>query len=410
MSDPLTITRHLANDAGYAGQQVADQIPACSVEDVDIAMHRALSSDIGLSVIDPNGVVPVRVVFAAGERWSQVKRGAALRDANGSLILPIVAIVRSGISHDATDVVGRGINQQTGKIAVRRRLSKSRDNSLQRLTNRVGLTDASAWSAPSGSRPLSRRSVGSLRAYDRNVQAGGALRDDISANVLETTYVPAPQFVTISYEIKIWTAYTTQMNQITDRIVSCYLPHDRAIRLSSPKGYWFIAYVEDDGFSYDGNADSLGDDERLIRASMKIRVPAYIIATAPPGAKSSSRVSLSNPSVSFDMPEVSDADAMSDVEAPFLGSDDPTLPRTVSASRRRDIRDDGSGNIGATWRRDPALNQLRRGEKLPRFKRDRIASIARIDDRFVRSSVVSATSGETSYSGFDLADFELAVD
>jgi hypothetical protein len=113
--------------------------------------------------------------------------------------------------------------------------------------------------------------------------------------------------------------------------------------------------------------------------------------------------------VSFDVPEVEEP-KFDYVEEPFLGADDPTLPRTVDrGNRRRDMRDDASGPIGTTWRRDPALRALRRGSRLPLYKRDRRASICKIDDRYFRSRSVNTSVGETAYDGFELAEFELAV-
>lgn len=405
-----TITRQQTGVAGgYAGAPSAEPIPPCGIEDVDAAVLRAFNSDIGLCVTAADGVLPVRAIFAAGERWNQVKSRPQLRDKNGALILPLIAMTRTGIAQDPTDdIAGRGINQQTGKLVVRRIVS-SNDHSLQRLLNRVGARGLGLWRQPHRAPAPDRPEIGDLMRSDRNVAAGGVMVQDLTRSVIETVTIPAPQFVTLTYDIRVWTSYTVQMNEISERLIASYLPSDRAIKLVSPKGYWFIGYVEGDGLKPDGNADAVGDEERLIRAQLTLRVPAYIIATQRPGMPQPTRSTLSSPLVSFDVPEVEEP-KFDYVEEPFLGADDPTLPRTVDrGNRRSDMRDDASGPIGTTWRRDPALRALRRGSRLPLYKRDRRASICKIDDRYFRSRSVNTAVGETAYDGFELAEFELAV-
>jgi hypothetical protein len=405
-----TITRQQTGVAGgYAGAPAAEPIPPCGIEDVDAAVLRAFNSDIGLCVTAADGVLPVRAIFAAGERWNQVKSRPQLRDKNGALILPLIAMTRTGITQDPTDdIAGRGINQQTGKLVVRRIVSGN-DHSLQRLLNRVGARGLGLWRQPHRPPTPDRPEIGDLTRSDRNVAAGGVMVQDLTRSVIETVTIPAPQFVTLTYDIRVWTSYTVQMNEISERLIASYLPSDRAIKLVSPKGYWFIGYVEGDGLKPDGNADAVGDEERLIRAQLTLRVPAYIIATQRPGMPQPTRSTLSSPLVSFDVPEVEEP-KFDYVEEPFLGADDPTLPRTVDrGNRRRDMRDDASGPTGTTWRRDPALRELRRGSRLPLYKRDRRASICKIDDRYFRSRSVNTAVGETAYDGFELAEFELAV-
>jgi len=405
-----TITRQQTGAAGgYGGVPSAEQIPPCGIEDVDAAVLRAFNVDLGLCVTAAEGIVPVRAIFAAGERWNQVKNRPQIRDKNGSLLLPLIAMTRTGIAQDSSDdIAGRGINQQTGKLTVRRLLSRS-DPSLQRLLNRYGVRGLGLWKQPNVSLAPSRPQIGDLAVADRNVAAGGMMVQDLTRSIVETVTVPSPQFVTLTYDIRVWASYTTQMNEISERLLASYLPNDRAFKLVSPKGYWFIGYVEGDGLRSDGNADSVGDDERLIRAQLTLRVPAYVLATRQPGLAAPTRSTLSSPLVSFDVPEVEEP-KFDYVEEPFLGADDPTLPRTVDRnSKRRDMREDASGPLGRSWRRDPALQQLRRGSKLPLYKRDRRVSICKIDDRYFRSRSINSAVGETAYDGLQLSEFELAV-
>lgn len=404
-----TTRQQLGAAGGYAGAPAQEQIPSCGIEDVDAAVLRAFNSDLGLCVTSADGTIPVRAIFAAGERWNQVKNKPQLRDKNGALVLPLIAMTRTGIAQDPSDdIAGRGINQQTGKLTVRRLLSRG-DPSLQRLLNRRGIRGLGLWRQPHVPPAPDRPEIGDLVRTDRNVAAGGLMVQDLTRSIIETVTIPSPQFVTLTYDIRIWTSYTAQMNEVSERLLASYLPNDRAFKLISPKGYWFIGYVEGDGLKPDGNADSVGDDERLIRSQLTLRVPAYVLATRQVGLPAPTRSTLSSPLVSFDVPEVNEPKFEHVVE-PFLGADDPTLPRTVDrANKRRDMRDDASGPLGATYRRDPALTQLRRGSRLPLYKRDRRVSVCKIDDRYFRSRSVNTAVGETAYDGLQLSEFELAV-
>jgi hypothetical protein len=405
----MTVTRQQTGAAGgYNGVASVDKIPSCTIEDVDTAVHRAFTSDFGLVVTDTTGTANVRVIFAAGERWNQVKKGVGLRDANGSLILPLIAIARTGVSQDMSeDVCGRGINQHTGKLIIKRSLSKDRDPSYQRLINRT-VRNSNLWHSPRSSTQLTRAHTGDLVSSDRNVAAGGLLRTDVTRSVFEITTIPSPQFVSIKYDVKIWTAYMMHMNQLVERLISNYLPNDRAYKLTTTKGYWFVAYVEGDGVTNESNADNVGAEERLIKCSMQIKVPAYIVAPSTPGAPASVRTTLSSPDVSFEVPEVNEK-SLRQTPAPFLGSDDPTLPLRVGQTTRADKRETFEGSTGKTWQQDPALQQYKRGAKLPLYNRDRKISIVKIDDRYVRSRSINHAVGETAYDGLSISDFELAV-
>jgi hypothetical protein len=81
----------------------------------------------------------------------------------------------------------------------------------------------------------------------------------------------------------------------------------------------------------------------------------------------------------------------------------------VSQTTRVDKRETFEGPTGKTWQQDPALQQYKRGAKLPLYNRDRKISIVKIDDRYARSRSVNCAVGETAYDGLSISDFELAV-
>lgn len=387
--------------SGYESRSSADiVVPSVGIGDVDRALFDLFNEQIPL-VVGGEGQETKRVpvVFFAGEKWALNKRLKALRDKNNSLILPLITAVRTNIVQDsAADITGRGINQQTGEIIIHRRLDKS-DRAYLGLINRLLLEHQKNLAVPAGSgdegQLTTLRAVGDL-ADDATVQQGGLLLPDRRNNVYETIVVPAPQFFSAEYEFTIWTQYTLHMQQLLDAIISSQLPQGNAWRLETPKGYWFVASVEGNAYNADLNADDYSQTERVIRYKFVVKVPGYILASAVPGAPVPIKRYVSSPSISFQ----TDLMDSGDVEGPFLGADDPTLPIDAEGNvRRRDQRRDDSTLLypgAGSNPDDPALKQLKRGTSPPKYKKvTGIDKNGKLVTRLFRVKSVNRFTGET---------------
>ena len=328
-------------------------IPSVGVEDVDVALFKLFENEIKLQVSGDNSdFKKVPVIFATGEKWAILKKKKALRDKNNSLILPLLTISRNSISQDFTsDITGRGINQQTGEIVIRKRLDQS-DRGYQNLINRYLLRNQKNVATNPDlehvdNQLLTDRVVGS--DSDDSITADGAWLADIKKNnIYETIVVPTPQFCNINYEVTMWTQYTQHMNQLLEQIISSFLPQANAWKLNTPKGYWFIATVSNNSYDPDNNFDDLGQEERIIKYKFSIDVKAYIFATQYPGNGIPVKRYVSSPIISFETstgsePGNGNLDTGDQfVNNPFLGSDDPTLPLNETGNRRNDQRKVGT--------------------------------------------------------------------
>jgi len=386
-------------------------IPPVGIEDVDLALFRLFNEEIPLQVggIDGSELKRVPVVFAAGEKWALNKRMRALRDRNNTLILPLISVVRSTIEQTIDkDIAGRGINQQTGEIYIKRKLDKE-DRGYQNLINRVLVKHQQNLAvSPSAADPgqlTTVRGIGDL-STDPVVAGGGVLLPDRRNDIYETVVVPAPQFYTAQYDVVFWTQYTTHMNQLIEQLISSFLPQGNSWRLESPKGYWFIASVDENRYASKTNSDDFSQEERVIKYEFVIRVPAYILATSTPGAPVPVRRYVSRPGlqVSFSTggwPEHSDA---SDI-------DDPTLLMQIPGPvlpKRRDMRDTDATRLypgpGINNPDDPVHTLDRRGAIRPQYKKvsgyDRNGNFV---TRLVRVKGENASSGETVLSASDIA-------
>lgn len=317
-------------------------IPSCGVEDVDVAIFELFDKEIGLSVVGIDSqVIKVPVIFAAGEKWALLKNNRPLRDRNNTLILPLITVMRTELTQNVSDdVAGRGINQQVGEIVIRRRLDKS-DRSYQSLINRLLIPNQdnlmTSYSAASGSQPSTGRTIGSLTQTAEH-KDGAYLRQDRLNNVYETIVIPTPQFYTAKYQVTIWTQYTQHSNQIIEKTFSSLLPQGQCWKLTTAKGYWFVAKFEDGSLASETTFEDMSQQERFIKHTFDVSVPAYFFATKSPGSPVPIKRYVSSPFVTFETFDMFNTNVESQGSKYVIGSDDPTLPIDVQGNSRRDQR------------------------------------------------------------------------
>ena len=403
--------------SGYDGNVKSDlTIATCGLEDVDISLFTLFDKEIAPSVggKDSQELKRVPIVFAAGEKWAMLKKGKPLRDRNNTLILPLITIMRTSMTQTPDDITGRGINQQTGEIVVRRRLDKS-DRGYQNLINKQLILNQTNIAVTSGSQYalnhqfITGRSTGNLsNSFD--LKRGAVLLSNKRNNVFETIVIPSPQFYTATYQVTIWTQFTQHMNQILEKIMSSYLPQTNSWKLTTTKGYWFIAKLEGGAYNIETNFDDMSSTERYIKCTFEVKTPAYILASSAPGIPISVKKYISSPIIDFAVEKRSTQDAASPEEFPsnsLLGNDDPTLPFDEQKNSRNDQRAPG-------WRRqfiypsnaestismnDPALSTYPRGINPSQYQKIQIGN----DVKYVKVVSVNAATGETVYS---TADFQ----
>ena len=392
-------------------------IPSVGLEDVDLALFKLFDVEMGLQVnMEKDGLKSVPVIFAAGEKWAQMKKSRVHRDRNGTLIIPLITVGRSTIEQNVTvDVTGRGINQQSGEIVISRRLD-STDRGYQSLINRLSLRNQANVVDPEGlnNELTTSRETGDLE-NDVTVIDGGLLLPDRRNNVYETISIPSPIFYTSTYEVIVWTQYIQHMNQLLEQIMASQLPQGNSWKLDTPQGYWFIAKTEDNIYNSESNFEDTSQVERIVKYKFTIKVAGYILATNTPGAPVPVKRYVSSPSISFDV-GANEELASTSVDDPFLGADDPTLPLEDGKSRRRDQRNTTGTrlypNVNEVNPEDPALQSLPRGQVPAKFKK--IVSVDRNGKRtvkFIKVVKTNKSTGETIFApGTDLGGLSIVIE
>lgn len=394
---------------GYDGKDTPTDfyIPPSGLVDVDRALFKLFDKEMQLQVTDSDNKdvqKKVPVLFAGGEKWAIIKKNKGIHDRNGTLILPLVTITRNDVRQDlSNDITGRGINQQTGELVIRRRIASTSDRSYQRLVNRLLVKNqqnvaVASTNADLSEQPGTERVVGDL-SQDPTVAEGGMLVDNKLNNVYETIVIPSPQFFTATYTVTVWAQYLQHVNQILETIISSFLPQGNCWKLDTDVGYWYIATVDGNVFTARNNFDDMSTEERSLKKEFNVTVPGFLLASTAPGTPVPIRRYLSVPDVQFAIDMPTETTQSPSVDDPFLGADDPTLPITNSETWRADQRNDNATtlyprNPSRAATTDPAL----RGRQPAQYKTVKAVDQAgNIVTRFIKIKSVNPKTGETIF-------------
>jgi hypothetical protein len=329
---------------GYEGSAVPTDltVPSCGLEDVDRALFNLFDKDLPIVYRTKDGSTKkVPVIFATGERFAITRRKEPMRDKNGALILPLITISRSNLEQQAQKMIEMG---DIGTIDIQRRLSPE-DPIYQRVVNSLALKNTSSEGIGTRRESIERpgRMVG-----------GRLLEPNLSAGIYETISIPVPKFFTATYEVTLWTQYMQHSNEIMTTIMSGY--HNvraRSYRVETPTGYWFNATFET-GINADTTFDNMSDDERAIKHTMTVVIPAFIVLPTSPGIPNGLRRTVSATQFSFGIVEgvkdpepignVSDMRIDSRVLDPISTVDDPVIVESIGTDPASQAERGAGGN------------------------------------------------------------------
>ena len=283
------------DNAGYENKNPNPEgfsIPPCGIEDLDKAVFDLFDKEMPL-YYDLNGEMnKVPVIFATGERFALLRRRKPIIDKKGALILPLVSITRNNIENRPQKGMS---NNQMFTHVIKRKLSQ-KDLDYRKNLNQEQLSN--------------------VNGEDLDLEPNLSLKPRIEKNIIETIEIPSPKYFGATYEIKIWSSFTQQMNNFLEAIMNSYtLNPGQQLKLESEKGYWFPAFV-DSSLSQDTNYADYTDAERYIKYSMMINATGFIIAPEIENGKKPLRSFISAPEVFFEV--LSD---YVDIEPSILGPD-----------------------------------------------------------------------------------------
>lgn len=224
------------------------------IRDVDQAVVDWFDKTVDARVQFPDGnLKKVPVIFSQGERWAAGR--TAFRDDQGVLILPVIAIRRTGISPDATM---SSLGVQVDKIQISKQVNP-KTNDLMNLEK--------------------LKVISNQLPYD--------------PVVYDVWSIPFPDRVISNYEMVIQTQYIGQMNVILQNFwrmldiqKSFVAPLDNDGRHPPRTGQYtdakplcspYVVGFLDNDYSDAGNFDEFTDTERIVKYTTQIKVPAVLM-------------------------------------------------------------------------------------------------------------------------------------
>ena len=199
------------------------------LKEIDTAVIKHIRNIMKPKVREQNEVISVPVLYGNEERWKSIKTRGALRDKNGSILLPIMVIKRTSVGFDEA-------------------MPMSFDNDLQGKFISV-IRSSSGWSKNN--------------RYDRFAVLTG------QKPVQEFVKTGMPDFVVCNYSIVMMTSYIEQMNDLN----SLWLEHLETY-FGDPTTYRFLSSLSGE-ISNEIEMESQG--ERMIKNELNVTIKGYVM-------------------------------------------------------------------------------------------------------------------------------------
>ena len=285
--------------------------PSVGIEDIDRAVFELFDSKLNFQTTQKNESKKVPVVFAAGERFALTRRKNPIRDKNNALILPIISVMRGDVDF-SPDQGGKKTAisfREQPSYKIKRRLSE-RDRDYQNIINKQGITNQKNVSSKNSflnndivpgniAKPdhVGSRRNGPNVSY---IGSGGniSLKSNLSNNIYEIIEIPYPEFISISYDVVFWTQYLSQANQMIETLLINFEGQGEEITMKTSSGFELVAFFKPP-FTNSSNFDNYTDDERVIKHTISLSVPGYILNPKHPGLPNLMRAYTSAPTIDF---------------------------------------------------------------------------------------------------------------
>ena len=204
-----------------------DKNYSITLKDVDTSIITHVKNVIKPTIREANEQIKVPILYGNEERWFNVRSRGVLRDKNNSLILPVVVLKRTSV--DKNETLSQGFEHDV----------KRKHSDFTRQTQ---------WSKEN--------------RYDRFSVLTG--RTPARINVVTSM----PNFVNITYEFVLLTAFIEQMNTIVEEFVEFSNTY-----WGDSEEYKFLCTVD----SISDASEISAGEERLIKSTFSVNTKAYLL-------------------------------------------------------------------------------------------------------------------------------------
>lgn len=203
--------------------------PSRKLYDVDYAIKWYIENEIQPQITAQDQLLPVPVIFAAGEKWDNVRRLGYMRDEKGMLQSPLIMLKRNSVTENE----------------AHRTLDVNRPNAANYMVYREHYNERNRYEDELFPMPVTQPKP-SQQIY----------------------IVDIPKYVTMEYDMMIWCDFTTQLNDLVDQLLTYG-------RFSwGNEGNKFPVTLGSVSFE---TVNTVGED-RLVRATIPLTVQATLLS------------------------------------------------------------------------------------------------------------------------------------
>lgn len=195
------------------------------IQDIDEAVFYYFQNVIKPTVLQNGNRLPVPVIYGSPEKWKSFQKDGYYRDQKGKIMAPLIMFKRTDI---------------TKNRAIANKLDANNPNLIQVFTKKYTQRDA-----------YSNFKVLNNRKPQQEYYA-----------------VVMPDYVTVTYEVAVFTYYIEQLNKVVEA-----MEYASDAYWGNPERYQFKAMIDSFGFQ----TELSQDDERIVRSTFNIKLNGYII-------------------------------------------------------------------------------------------------------------------------------------
>jgi uncharacterized protein YegP (UPF0339 family) len=220
-------------------------LPRSNIETIDGAFFNHIDEKLNLHCTTAEGFKKVPVIWQNSERAFQIKNNIQIRDANGSLIPPIISVNRKSISKDLAK-----------KGAFQANLAPN--------NNRVIFTQE-----------LNQEKTSNFANADslkKTGQVNFVTSKKNKKQVYKFKSVLMPVYVMIDYEVQIMTNYLQQMNEL----IQPFMTKTAAINyfVIRHESFTYECFIQQD---FNQETENLSEEERKYKATVTIKVLGQLV-------------------------------------------------------------------------------------------------------------------------------------
>jgi|TARA_A100001011_G_scaffold394389_2_gene486690 hypothetical protein len=236
-----------------------------TLETIDYAMYDWIQQQMDVFCTTNKGFKKVPCVWVSGERSSQIKNHKNLRDSEGTLIFPIIAIRRNKFEKNPNkkgNFYGNVFpvpDKKGGSITIARQVQQNKS---------ANFLNADTYRKKSGIAGNAGEFGGQQINFPNKKNKNPKI-------VYETITIPMPVYVDVSYTISVRTEYQQQMNEIVQPfVVNTGGINSRII--VSRDDHQYEAFMQQD-FATKNNVAEMGSELRIYETEINVNVLGYLV-------------------------------------------------------------------------------------------------------------------------------------